>query len=55
MSDAMGRMYSERYFPAEQKARVQAMWPTSPLHSCNGLKRQPGCRPPQKTQALVKN
>ena len=24
MSDAIGRMYAERYFPAEQKARVQA-------------------------------
>ncbi|MEO8334542.1 MAG: M13 family metallopeptidase [bacterium] len=25
MSDAIGRMYAERYFPAEQKARVQAI------------------------------
>jgi len=25
MSDAVGRMYAERYFPAEQKARVQAI------------------------------
>ena len=25
LSDAFGRMYSERYFPAEQKARVQAI------------------------------
>ena len=25
MSDALGRMYVERYFPAEQKARVQAI------------------------------
>ena len=23
MSDALGRMYAERYFPAEQKARVE--------------------------------
>jgi predicted metalloendopeptidase len=25
MSDALGRMYAERYFPAEQKARVEAI------------------------------
>jgi len=25
MSDALGRMYADRYFPAEQKARVQAI------------------------------
>jgi predicted metalloendopeptidase len=54
MSDALGRMYAERYFPAEQKARVQAIVANVAAAFVQRVEAATWMSPATKTQALVK-
>jgi putative endopeptidase len=54
MSDALGRMYAQRYFPAEQKARVQAI-AANVIHAFGQrVEAVTWLSPASKTMALAK-
>src|SRR6185436_5321307 len=54
MSDALGRMYAERYFPAQQKARVQAIVANVLAAFVQRVEAATWMSPATKAQALVK-
>jgi len=54
MSDALGRMYSERYFPAEQKARVEAMVANVAAAFVKRVEAATWMTPDTRTRALAK-
>ena len=54
MSDALGQMYAERFFPAEQKARVQAIVANVAAAFAKRVEAATWMSPATKTQALAK-
>jgi putative endopeptidase len=54
MSDALGRMYAERHFPAEHKARVQAIVADVTAAFSRRIEAVTWMSPASKTQALAK-
>jgi putative endopeptidase len=54
MNDALGRMYAERYFPAEQKARVQAIVANVAAAFVQRVEAATWMSPASKTLALAK-
>ncbi len=54
MSDALGRMYADRYFPAEQKARVQAIVANVAAAFIRRVEAARWMSPRTKTLALAK-
>src|SRR5205814_1582510 len=54
MSDALGRMYAERYFPAEQKARVEAIVGNVIAAFRRRVESATWMSPGTRTQALAK-
>lgn len=54
MSDAIGKMYVEHYFPPEQKARVQAIVANVTAEFIRRVERVPWMSPATRAQALTK-
>ena len=54
MSDALGRMYAERYFPAEQKARVETIVGNVIAAFRQRVESATWMSPGTRTQALAK-
>lgn len=54
MSDAIGRMYAERYFPADQKARVQAIVANVKAAFVQRVDASTWMSPATKTMAMAK-